>query len=71
MKDIKKTQFMLEAATKKGHNVFIEIGIALIVFFMGSMSTSIFQVPGMMGYLLKNKPSQGANDGGTANPQSR
>ena len=29
MKDIKKPQFMLEAATKKGHNVFIEIGIAL------------------------------------------
>lgn len=55
MKDIKKPQFMLEAATKKGHNVFIEIGIALIIFFVGSLSTSIFQVPGMMGYLLKNE----------------
>ncbi|MCX4326137.1 MAG: CPBP family intramembrane metalloprotease [Lachnospiraceae bacterium] len=55
MKDIKKTLFMKEAASKKGHNILVEICIAVLLFFIGSVAMGFIQVPAMMAYLLSNK----------------
>lgn len=55
MKDIKKALFMKEAASKKGHNILVEICIAVLLFFIGSVAMGFIQVPAMMAYLLSNK----------------
>lgn len=55
MKDIKKTLFMKEAASQKGHNILVEICIAVLLFFIGSIAMGFIQVPAMMAYLFSNK----------------
>lgn len=55
MKDIKKTAFMEEAAVKKGHNLFIELCIAVLLFIISSIVMGLVQVPVMLAYLLSNK----------------
>ncbi|MCI9079978.1 MAG: CPBP family intramembrane metalloprotease [Lachnospiraceae bacterium] len=55
MKDIKKTLFMKEAASKKGHNIIVEICIAVLLFFIGSIAMGFIQIPAMMAYLFSNK----------------
>lgn len=55
MKDIKKALFMREAASGKGHNILVEICIAVLLFFIGSIAMGFIQVPAMMAYLLSNK----------------
>lgn len=55
MKDIKKTLFMKEAASKKGHNILVEICIAVLLFFIGSIAMGFVQIPAMMAYLFSNK----------------
>lgn len=55
MKDIKKTLFMKEAASGKGHNILVEICIAVLLFFIGSVAMGFVQIPAMMAYLLSNK----------------
>ena len=46
---------MKEAASKKGHNILVEICIAVLLFFIGSVAMGFIQVPAMMAYLLSNK----------------
>lgn len=55
MKDIKKALFMREAASGKGHNILVEICIAVLLFFIGSLAMGFIQIPAMMAYLLSNK----------------
>lgn len=55
MKDIKKTLFMKEAASQKGHNILVEICIAVLLFFIGSIAMGFIQIPAMMAYLFSNK----------------
>ncbi len=55
MIDIKKPKIMCDAVTNKGHNVFIEICIALLLFFISSMAMGIIQVPVLMAYMLSSR----------------
>lgn len=55
MKDIKKALFMKEAASGKGHNILVEICIAVLLFFIGSTAMGFIQVPAIIAYLLSNK----------------
>lgn len=55
MKDIKKTLFMKEAALSKGHNIIIEICIAVLLFFIASIAMGIVQVPALAAYLISNE----------------
>lgn len=55
MKDIKKTLFMKEAESQKGHNILVEICIAVLLFFIGSIAMGFVQIPAMMAYLFSNK----------------
>ncbi len=55
MKDIKKALFMKEAASQKGHNILVEIFIAVLLFFIGSVAMGFIQIPAMIAYLFSNK----------------
>jgi len=55
MKDIKKTLFMKEAASQKGHNILVEICIAVLLFFIASIAMGFIQISAMMAYLFSNK----------------
>lgn len=55
MKDFKKTLFMEEAAKSKGHSVFMEMVIAITLFFIASIAMGIAQIPVLVVYLINNK----------------
>lgn len=55
MKDLKKTLFMQEASNGKGHSMLVEMGIALILFFIASIAMGIVQIPVLAIYLFNNK----------------
>ena len=54
MKEIRKPKFMQAAAVKRGHGIFGEICIAIVLFIVGSMAGGIIQVPAMMFNMLGN-----------------
>lgn len=54
MRDIRKPAFMRDAESDRTHNIFLEICIAFLVFFVGSIVMSVIQAPAMMLYLLNN-----------------
>ena len=55
MIDIKKPKIMCDAVTNKGHNIFIEICIALLLFFISSMAMGVIQIPVLMVYMLSSR----------------
>ncbi len=55
MKDFKKTLFMKEASKGRGHSIFVEMVIALVLFFIASVAMGIAQIPVLAVYLINNK----------------
>lgn len=57
MKDIRKPEFMT-GISSKGHMAILEILIALVVFYVGSLLSSFIQMPALVVYLLGNRDYQ-------------
>lgn len=55
MKDFKKTLFMKEAESGKGHSALVEILIAFVLLFISSVAMGIAQLPVLVIYLVNNK----------------
>lgn len=55
MKEIKKPAFMEQAMNKQGHNLFLEMLLIFAVYFIGTMLSSVVQLPAMAVYLFQSK----------------
>lgn len=55
MKDIKKPEFMKAALTARSHPAVLEMLIALLIFFVGSILMGVLQTPFLTVYLLKDQ----------------
>ena len=55
MKEIKKPAFMEQAMNKQGHNLFLEMLLVFAVYFIGTMLSSVVQLPAMAVYLFQSK----------------
>lgn len=58
MKEIKKPEFIREAAVLPGHAWGLEVLICMLLYLAGTIVVSIGQVPGLMAYLLQNETYQ-------------
>lgn len=46
---------MKEAESGRGHNILVEICIAVLLFFIASVAMGLVQVPALTAYLLSNE----------------